>query len=133
LRPGAQKPMKYIKYDTNTNGNNGNNGNRNSYNNRNNRNNNTNGSMQTQKDEETADETDDPSVWWKFQTQNTKLKFLNALMAEKVFKKYSDSKVSCPTCANKGMIGTTLPGGNQAGQRCPTCRGSGVLYKIIYR
>ncbi len=63
---------------------------------------------------------------------DTKLKFLRALMAEKVFKVDHDVKVSCPTCANKGIVGMTVAGGNEGAQRCPTCRGSGVLYKIIY-
>ncbi len=136
LRPGAPKPMKYIQYQNGGNAT-GRNGNNNSNGGRNNRNGGRNQQQtqqqqQAQKEEETAEETDDPAIWWKAQTENIKLKYLRALMAEKVFKIQSESKVSCPTCANKGMIGQTVAGGNEGAQRCPTCRGSGVLYKIIY-
>ena len=133
IRPGAPKPMKYIVYTNNSNpqgssanryGNNGRNGNNN--------NNNNNQKQTALQQEETAEETDDPAIWWKTQTMETKLKFLRAVMAEKVFKLDHETKVSCPTCANKGMVGMNVAGGNEGAQRCPTCRGSGVLYKIIY-
>ena len=60
------------------------------------------------------------------------MKILKAWAAEKVFTTYSTNQVSCPTCANKGLIGETVAGGNTGTQRCPTCRGIGVIYKIIY-
>ncbi len=131
IRPGAPKPMKYIVYN---NANQGGNGNKNGNNGRNafNNNNNNNQKLIQQQQEETAEETDDPAIWWKTQNMETKHKFLRALMAEKVFKMDHDTKVSCPTCANKGMVGMNVAGGNEGAQRCPTCRGSGVLYKIIY-
>ncbi len=158
LRPGAPKPMKYIQYQNNANpggssanrnGNGNGNGNGNSgsssgrngnYNNNgrngnNNNNNNNNGNNQNgngQKEEESAEETDDPGIWWKSQTSSTKLKVLRAMAAEKVFKMYNKTDLSCPTCSNKGVIGASVAGGNESIQRCPTCRGSGLLYKIIY-
>jgi hypothetical protein len=131
LRPGAPKPMKYIQAQNNANpagssanryGAGGRQGGRNQ--NPNNPN--------AQKAEETAEETDDPAIWWKSQTSDARLKILKAWAAEKVFKTYNTTNVSCPTCANKGIIGQTATGGNEAAQRCPTCRGIGVLYKIIY-
>lgn len=141
FRPGAPKPMKYIVYQNNANpngssanryGQNGTNNGGNGSNRNGNNNNRNQRNPNSQKEEESAEETDDPAIWWKSQTENTKFKFLKALMAEKVFKIDHDTKISCPTCGNKGMIGQTVAGGNEGAQRCPTCRGSGVLYKIIY-
>ncbi|HLX64626.1 MAG TPA: hypothetical protein VKX17_25360 [Planctomycetota bacterium] len=126
LRPGAPKPMKYIKKEKNQpsaqrygGGQFGNQRNQQQQ-------------QQQQQEEETAESTDDPAIWWKFQTTATKLKVLQAWAAEKVFKTTYVSTVGCQTCGNKGMLGINQPGGNDMMQRCPTCRGSGLLYKIQY-
>ena len=81
---------------------------------------------------EGPDETDDPAVWWKFQNSETQLAVLRAMAGEKVFKIKQETKVACPGCGNTGLIPILAPGGNIVNQRCPTCRGIGVLFRIGY-
>ncbi len=84
------------------------------------------------KEEENPDTTDDPLIWWKFQSSDVRLSTLRGMMAEKVFKATNVQKNRCPNCAGNGIIGVMLTGGNEGPQRCPDCRGIGVLFKITY-
>lgn len=128
LRPGS-KPSKYVKFQNNNNprGSSANRYGPNGYNNLRNALN-----QQAQQDEETAEETDDPAIWWKSQERDTQLGVLKAMMAEKVFKAFNVINKSCPNCNGNGKIVVTVTGGNQGDQRCPVCRGIGVLFRITY-
>ena len=127
LRPGS-KPSKYVKFQNNNNprGSSANRYGRNGNNNQNPQN------QQAQQDEETAEETDDPAIWWKSQEHDTQLGVLKAMMAEKVFKAFNVINKGCPNCNGNGKIVVTVTGGNQGDQRCPVCRGIGVLFRITY-
>lgn len=78
--------------------------------------------------------TDDPEVWWKFQSNDTRLNALRCLMAEKVFKKKDDkvTEVTCQNCRGQKNLMVTGPTGTLEPVRCTQCRGMGVWYKYSY-
>ncbi|HYG74407.1 MAG TPA: tetratricopeptide repeat protein [Planctomycetota bacterium] len=88
---------------------------------------------QQQAEDEDPNITDDPAVWWKGQTTETQLMVLRAMAAEKVFNAKEVVKQPCNSCRNTGVIQVMGRGGNLEPDRCPICRGIGVLFKIIYR
>ena len=106
--------------------------NNNSYNNRNGNGNNNNQQQQPDPQEDPAT-TDDPAIWWKAQSGETQLGILRAMAAEKVFNAKDVMKGSCTHCRGTGQIPVIGKGGNIESDRCPTCRGIGVLFKILYR
>jgi hypothetical protein len=75
-----------------------------------------------------ADTTDDPNVWWRFQSTETQLAVLRSMAAEKVFKRKDLYKLPCPNCAGHGYLRAGLER-----IRCPLCRGIGVLFKMTYQ
>lgn len=79
--------------------------------------------------------TDDPEVWWKFQSNETRLNALRCLMAEKVFKKKDDkvNETTCTNCRGQKNLMVNGPTGTLEPIRCPQCRGMGVWYKFIYQ
>ena len=81
-------------------------------------------------EDEHPDLTDDPNVWWRYQATETQLGVLRALAAEKLFVVESVQEQNCPGCGAKGVIATQ---GSDQMQRCPTCRGIGKLFKIVYK
>jgi len=88
---------------------------------------------QQQAEEEDPNITDDPAIWWKGQNTETQLMILRAMAAEKVFNAKEVVKQSCTSCRNSGVIQVMGRGGNLEPDRCPVCRGMGVLFKINYR
>lgn len=104
---------------------------RNTYNNRNGNNNNN--QQQLPDPQEDPATTDDPAVWWKAQSNETQLSILRAMAAEKVFTAKEVTKMSCTHCRGTGLIPVIGKGGNMENDRCPTCRGIGVLFKILFR
>lgn len=99
----------------------------------NNRNGNNNNRQQPPDPQEDPNTTDDPAVWWKAQNNETQFGILRAMMAEKIFDAKDVTKVGCTHCRATGLIQIVGKGGNLENDRCPTCRGIGVLFKIIYR
>lgn len=76
---------------------------------------------------------DDPEVWWKVQTGETKLGILRALAAEKLFRvKEPISGKVCSECAGKGGIEVTGNDSQLTMVRCPLCRGLRLLTVINY-
>ncbi|MCY3023678.1 MAG: hypothetical protein NTW87_32255 [Planctomycetota bacterium] len=82
--------------------------------------------------DESPDLTDDPVVWWKFQSMETQLSVLRAMAAEKVFKA-TVADMQCPSCHGAGIIMVMGTGGNMEPNRCPQCRGIGVMFKVTYK
>ncbi|HEY3324882.1 MAG TPA: hypothetical protein VGP72_30800 [Planctomycetota bacterium] len=126
MRPGPR---------TQGNVNNNNQNNNRNWNNRGNNNNNNN-QIKPPDPDEMPDTTDDPNVWWKFQNTETQLGVLRALAADKVFKVRLEDvkKIACPSCRNIGYLPGKDPANNTPiMERCPLCRGIGVLIKLSYR
>jgi tetratricopeptide (TPR) repeat protein len=89
--------------------------------------------LQKQDDpDENPETTDDPSVWWKFQNTEIQLAVLRAMAAEKVFSA-KKTDLPCTACRGTGQVPIMASGGNLENTRCPTCRGMGVLFKLMYR
>ncbi len=131
-RPGS-KPAKYIKIEDMTNQRNTLRSQRQQYGpNRNGQGGRNQQGQQQAEPEESAEETDDPAIWWKYQDNETKFGLLKAMMAEKVFKTYNVTNKPCPNCGATGKIKMQTPGGLDFDQRCPLCRGISVLYRIDY-
>lgn len=97
-------------------------------------NNNQNQAQQPNPDED-PNLTDDPEVWWKFQSNDTRLNALRCLMAEKVFKKKDDkvTETTCLNCRGQKNLLVNSPTGTLEPIRCNQCRGIGVWYKFIYQ
>jgi len=81
--------------------------------------------------DENPDLTDDPEVWWRFQTAETQAAVLRAMAAEKVFSATVLSEM-CPNCRGAGYI-SVMAGGDFESQRCPYCRGIGKLFTVAYK
>jgi tetratricopeptide (TPR) repeat protein len=75
--------------------------------------------------------TDDPEVWWKHQTPETRLNILRAFMAEKAFSVKSVDGQTCKECGGSGTLPMRLDKAETPG-RCPCCRGMKTLTRIVY-
>ncbi|MCW8129950.1 MAG: hypothetical protein KIS92_06305 [Planctomycetota bacterium] len=76
---------------------------------------------------------DDPEVWWRSQTGETRMQILRAMAAEKLFRvKEPVSGKVCPECGGKGAIEVTGSDSQLVQVRCPTCRGLRLLFVINY-
>ena len=74
--------------------------------------------------------TDDPAVWWKYQTPNVQYAVLLAMAGEKVF----SGKVRKRECAHcdGGQIQVTTDTDKVEKYRCAPCRGMGVRFDVTY-
>jgi hypothetical protein len=94
-----------------------------------------NGQQQQQQDQQEKlkemfpEYSDDPEIWWKVQSEESKLKILRAFAAENVYKVKEQQGKLCPECSGKGQVET--PGQNE-GVLCPVCRGLKALVVILY-
>jgi hypothetical protein len=70
---------------------------------------------------------DDPEVWWKVQSHETKQRILRAFAAEKIFKVKEIKGQNCKECAGKGYIVT----GSEP-VTCTVCRGLKTMVVVIY-
>ncbi|MBI3830871.1 MAG: hypothetical protein HY291_15230 [Planctomycetes bacterium] len=111
----------------------GNNGGRNGGNNGG-RNGNANGNnAQEEQDKLFPQNSDDPEIWWRVQSGETRLSILRAFASEKLFRvKEPVSGKVCPECGGKGGIEVTGNDSQLTMVRCPLCRGLRLLTVINY-
>ena len=96
-------------------------------------NNNGNNPNQPAAPKEDPDLTDDQVVWWKYQDQSTQFDVLRGMVAEKIFEiKEPVQRLACPQCHGQTTIPAVSAGGVTSVQRCPTCRGMGILFRVHY-
>lgn len=75
---------------------------------------------------------DDPEIFWKVNSLESRFNILKAFAAETYFKVLSVYGRRCPTCGGLGYIRTLQGAGNESRRICPTCRGKGYFRRIQY-
>lgn len=76
---------------------------------------------------------DDPEVWWRSQSGETRMNILRAMAAEKLFRiKEPITGRPCTECAGAGVIEVSGRDSQLVQIRCPNCRGLRLLTVINY-